>query len=60
MLKANKVDNWWACVQCRKQFEMDSEAPGYDVGGEGYYCEDCLKSGILWAIAMAYNARNGE
>ena len=58
MINVNKVDNWWECLQCRRQFEMESEAPSYDVGGKGYYCEDCLKSGILWAIAMAHKERN--
>lgn len=61
MITSQKVDNWWACKQCGRQFDMDSLARGYAVGGEGYYCEECFKSGITWAIAMAYkDARNGE
>ncbi len=54
MIQASKVDNWWECKQCLRQFDMESLARGYTVGGEGYYCEECFKSGIIWAIAMAH------
>ena len=58
MIEAQKVDNWWECLQCRKQFEMDSMMMAYAVSDTGYYCEDCFKSGIIWAIAMAHKESN--
>ncbi len=59
MINKQKVDTWWECKQCHKQFEVGSRTFSYAVGEDGYYCGDCLKSGITWAIAMAYkDARN--
>lgn len=58
MIQANKVDNWWTCKECGRSFEVNSKHKGYTVCGKGYYCEDCFKSGIIWAIAMAYKERN--
>ncbi len=60
MIEASNVGNWWTCKQCGKSFEVDSKSKGYTVGGEGYYCFECFRDGIMWAIAMAYDARNEE
>ena len=60
MITSQKVNNWWECLQCRRQFEIGSDVPGYTVGDKGYYCENCMKSGITWAIAMAYKENQNE
>lgn len=57
MINVSKVDNWWECRQCRRQFEVGSESNGYTVGGKGYYCKECFRDGIIWAIAMAHKEK---
>lgn len=60
LINVHESKAWWQCRMCKRQFEYGETSMLYTIGEEGFFCEECYKGGIIWAIEMAYKETQDE